>query len=103
MSLLSTLSQSELGSGVRSMLSFAGVPDPGDGTAPPGTEGLLEILSWSKWLALGICVLGLIVAGAMMAISSRRGEGGEHLSRIGMALAGVIVISAAYFLVGALA
>lgn len=82
---------------------LANVPNPGEGEAPPGTEGFLEVLAWTKWIALGICVLGLIVAGAMMGISSRRGEGGEHLGRIGMALAGVIVISASYFLVGALA
>lgn len=31
----------------------------------------------------------------MMGINSRRGEGGEHVGKIGMALAGVIVISAA--------
>ncbi|MPV36102.1 hypothetical protein GB881_03420 [Georgenia subflava] len=85
------------------VLVLTNVPDPGRGEAPPGTEGFLEVLAWSKWVALGICVLGLIVAGALMAVNSRRGEGGEHLGRIGMALAGVIVISAAYFLVGALA
>jgi hypothetical protein len=36
----------------------------------------------------------------MMAINARRGEGGEHVGRIGMALGGVIVISAAGSLVG---
>jgi hypothetical protein len=38
-----------------------------------------------------------------MAIQSRRGEGGEHVGKIGMALGGVIVISAASALVGFLA
>lgn len=47
-----------------------------------------------------MCVLGLIIAGALMAIQSRRGEGGEHVGKIGMALGGVIVISAASALVG---
>ncbi|MFV0452775.1 MAG: hypothetical protein ACK5LS_11155 [Propioniciclava sp.] len=41
-------------------------------------------------IGLIICVLGIIIGGAMMAIQSRRGEGGEHAGRIGMALAGVI-------------
>lgn len=72
-------------------------------TQPPGTEGLSDILGWVKWLALIICVVGLIIAGAMMAIQSRRGEGGEHAGKIGMALAGVIVISAATSVVGFLA
>lgn len=79
---------------------LAGVPDPGAGQAPPGAEGFVSILGWAKWVALGVCVLGLIVAGATMAIQSRRGEGGEHMGKIGMVLAGVIVISAATSLVG---
>jgi ABC-type Fe3+-siderophore transport system permease subunit len=68
--------------------------------APPGlAEGFGTVLGWAKWIALAVCVLGLIIAGALMAIQSRRGEGGEHMSKIGMVLAGVIVISAATSLV----
>ncbi|GAB3306096.1 hypothetical protein [Pseudoclavibacter terrae] len=67
---------------------------------PPGTEGVSTLLGWVKWIALAICVLGLIAAGALMAIQSRRGEGGEHAGKIGMALGGVIIISAATSLVG---
>lgn len=78
---------------------IAGVPDPAP-VQPPGTEGLVSIMGWVKWVALAICVIGLVVAGAMMAIQSRRGEGGEHAGKIGMALGGVIVISAAGALVG---
>ncbi|GAA1996076.1 hypothetical protein GCM10009799_23280 [Nocardiopsis rhodophaea] len=81
-------------------LQLAAVPDPGSGQAPPGSEGFVAILGWVKWVSLGVCVLGLMVAGATMAIQSRRGEGGEHMSKIGMVLAGVIVISAAASLVG---
>ncbi|GGC17736.1 hypothetical protein [Cellulomonas carbonis] len=75
------------------------IPNPTP-VQPPGTEGLLDIMGWVKWVALAICIIGLIVAGAMMAIQSRRGEGGEHAGKIGMALGGVIVISAAGALVG---
>ncbi|MFB8764030.1 hypothetical protein ACFW4K_22285 [Nocardiopsis alba] len=57
------------------------------------------ILEWVKWISLGVCVIGLMVAGATMAINSRRGEGGEHMGKIGMTLAGVIVISAAASLI----
>lgn len=81
---------------------FAGLPDPAP-TQPPGTEGLTAILGWAKWVALAVCIFGLFAAGAMMAVQSRRGEGGEHVGKIGMALAGVIVISAAVALVGFLA
>lgn len=80
-------------------LTLAVVPDPGTGSAPPGAEGFISILEWVKWVALGICVVGLMVAGATMAIQSRRGEGGEHLGKLGMVLAGVVVISAATSLI----
>jgi hypothetical protein len=75
------------------------LPDP-DPVQPPGTEGLTTLLGWVKWIGLAVCVLGLIAAGTMMAIQSRRGEGGEHSGKIGMALGGVIIISAATSLVG---
>lgn len=75
-------------------------PDP---VQPPGTEGFTDLMGWGKWVALAVCILALFAAGAMMGINSRRGEGGEHVGKIGMALAGVIVISAAAALVGFLA
>ncbi|RJF44983.1 hypothetical protein D4740_01830 [Actinomyces sp. 2119] len=74
------------------------VPDP-DPVQPPGTSGFTTIMGWARWVALAVCVLGLFAAGALMAIQSRRGEGGEHVGRIGMALGGVIVISAGASLV----
>ncbi|WP_066303432.1 hypothetical protein [Arthrobacter luteolus] len=80
----------------------AQVPNP-DPLQPPGTEGFNSVMSWGKWVALAVCVLGLFAAGALMAIQSRRGEGGEHVGKIGMSLGGVIVISAAGALVGFLA
>lgn len=75
------------------------LPDP-DAIQPPGTEGFTALMGWAKWVALAVCILGLFAAGALMAIQSRRGEGGEHVGKIGMALVGVIVISAAAALVG---
>lgn len=78
---------------------LATLPDP-DPVQPPGTEGLTTLLGWVKWIGLAVCVLGLIAAGTVMAIQSRRGEGGEHAGKIGMALGGVIIISAATSLVG---
>jgi len=80
----------------------ASVPDPAP-VQPPGTEGFNTVMGWAKWVALAICVLGLFAAGALMAVQSRRGEGGEHVGKIGMALGGVIVISAGAALVGFLA
>ncbi|GAB3918929.1 hypothetical protein GCM10011575_28970 [Microlunatus endophyticus] len=78
------------------------IPNP-PAKMPAGLNGFTTIMGWAKWVALAVCVLGLVAAGGMMAINARRGEGGEHVGRIGMALGGVIVISAASSLVGFLA
>jgi len=83
---------------------LAGVPNPGSGTAPPGSQGFTTILGWVAWVAFGICVLGVIITGAQMAISHRGGGGGgEHAARLGWVFAGCIVIGSASALVGALA
>ncbi|WP_327638777.1 hypothetical protein OHB24_10525 [Kribbella sp. NBC_00482] len=66
------------------------------------TKGLNKVLGWVKWIAYLICALGIIIAGGMMAIGQRRGEGGEHAARLGWVLAACIVIGAATALVDAL-
>jgi type IV secretory pathway VirB2 component (pilin) len=74
--------------------------DPGTGEEPPGATQLKLILRWVTWIAFAICVLGIVIAGAMMAIGQRRGEGGEHAARLGWVLAACIVIGSASALVG---
>lgn len=81
---------------------LAQVPNPGRGAPPPGSQGIVKILGWAAWVAFSLCVMGVIAAGAMMAISSRRGEGGEHVSRLGYVFGGCIIIGSASALVGAL-
>jgi hypothetical protein len=81
---------------------IAAVPDPGQGQKPPGSDGIVKILGWAAWVAVVICVLGVLIAGATMAIQHRRGEGGESMARLGWVLGGVIVIGSASALVGAL-
>ncbi len=79
------------------------VPDPGAGTAPPGSGGFITIMGWAKWAAFGICIVSLIFAGAMMGWGRNRGEGSDHAAQIGRVLIGVAVASAAFSLVSALA
>lgn len=76
------------------------VPNPGDPVAPPGSEKFLEILSWAKWVALGVAILGLIILGAKMTISHQRGSGEGHMGSFGWVVAGLVVISAAVSIVG---
>lgn len=80
----------------------ADVPNPGRGAAPPGSAGLIKILQWVFYIASAMCVLGVLIAGGMMAVSVQRGSGGEHVTRLGWALGGCIVIGSASALVGAL-
>jgi exosortase/archaeosortase len=72
------------------------------GTRPPGADGIDTVISWVTWIAFSICILGVVIAGAMMAIGQRRGEGGEHAARLGWVLAACIVIGSASALVGTL-
>lgn len=81
---------------------FAQVPDPGSGKKPPGSDNFLTILQWAAWIAFGVCVLGVIIAGASMAVQHRQGRGGEQAAQLGWVLAGCIVIGSASGLVGAL-
>ena len=62
------------------LLPMVPVPTPG---APPGSAQFLTILNWVSWVALAVCVAGVIFAGLAMIISSRRGEGGEHMGKLG--------------------
>lgn len=79
------------------------VPNPGSGTAPPGSGQFIKVMGWAKWLSLGILVVALIFAGARMGLRNRSGDGGEHGAAIGWTLGGVIVVSSAFALVTQLA
>lgn len=81
------------------VIAAANVPDPGNGTAPPGFEKFTDVLGWVKWLALGIAIAGIIIIGAKLTIDNRRGEGGQHLGSLGFAMIGIIIISGAVSLV----
>ncbi|GAB3827492.1 TrbC/VirB2 family protein [Kribbella italica] len=66
------------------------------------TTKVNTVVDWVTTVAITICILGVVIAGAMMAIGQRRGEGGEHAARLGWVLAGCIVIGAASALVKAI-
>lgn len=76
------------------------VPDPGSGSMPPGFEAFTTVMGWAKWVGLGVAVVGLIILGVTMTVSARRGEGGEIGGWLGRLLVGVIIVSAAFTIVG---
>jgi MFS family permease len=77
----------------------AGV-SPGDHAANVG--GINTILGWATWIAFGICVLSLMVAGVRMGLGHRH-EGQKHVDRLGVILVATIIISASVGLVTAIA
>jgi len=76
---------------------LAEVPQPTTGGSAPGelikfvTLGL-NLIAWAG-TAAGVC--GVLVTGTMMAVSHKRGESSEHMSRLGMVLGGCILVAVA--------
>jgi len=85
-------------------LVIAGVPNPGQGVAPPGSDKVTTLLSWLAWIVTALCVGGVLFAGGKMAVSHTRGYGGggEHAASLGWVLAGCIVAGSASAIAGAL-
>ncbi|WP_144389964.1 hypothetical protein [Marinactinospora thermotolerans] len=71
-------------------------------TPPDSAAGLETVLGWVTWISLGLCVLSLMVAGAMMAVRTRRGEGGEHLGKVVVIMVATVLIASASAIAGAL-
>jgi hypothetical protein len=76
-------------------------PNPGN-TQPPGTAGLLTMLSWASWIVSFLCVVGVLLVAGTMAVRHHRGEGGEALGRLGWVLGACVLGSGAGAIAGAL-
>ena len=71
----------------------ADIPNP-TGVQPPGTQGLTTVLNWTFWGVTFLCVVGVLMVAGAMAVAHRRGEGGEHLAKLGWVM-GACVLGAA--------
>ncbi|WP_413102877.1 hypothetical protein [Streptomyces sp. Inha503] len=79
--------------------------DGGDGTgkvpkptrnAPDGLASAVDtVLGVLAWAGTAAGVAGILITGVMMAMSVKRGEGSEHLSRLGMVLGGCVLVATA--------
>jgi hypothetical protein len=77
------------------VLAGGGVPDP-DRNAPDAlTDKVDTVLGILAWAGTAAGVAGVLITGAMMAISMRRGEGSEHMGRLGMVLGGCVLVATA--------
>ncbi|WP_371577813.1 hypothetical protein [Streptomyces sp. NBC_01314] len=76
-------------------LADGGVPDPTKDAPPELTAKVDTVLGLVAWVGTAAGVAGVLITGAMMAISMRRGEGSEHMGRLGMVLGGCVLVATA--------
>ncbi|WP_406079037.1 hypothetical protein [Micromonospora sp. NBC_00858] len=73
------------------------VPQPTNGgSAPPALVTLVTTgLSLIAWGGTAAGVAGVLVTGAKMAISHKRGDSSEHMGQLGLVLGGCILVATA--------
>ncbi|MEW2425915.1 hypothetical protein AB0911_35885 [Streptomyces nigra] len=71
------------------------IPNP-TRNAPPALANMVDtVLGIAGWAGTAAGVAGILVTGAMMAVSFKRGEGSEHMGRLGMILGGCCLVATA--------
>ncbi|MDT0395108.1 MULTISPECIES: hypothetical protein [Streptomyces] len=78
----------------------AGVPQPVSNAPGELTSKVNTVLGIAAWAGTAAGVLGVLITGTMMAVSLKRGESSEHMSRLGMVLGGCVLVATAGPLVG---
>lgn len=73
------------------------VPQPENGGSAPSAlvDAVQTALNLVAWAGTAAGVVGVLITGAVMAVSHKRGEGSEHMGRLGLVLAGCILVSTA--------
>lgn len=77
------------------------IPNP-DPATPPGMGGVTTLIGWLKWIGYAVVGGAIVVGGIMVAVSLRRGEGQDALSKVLWPLAGAIIIGSGIGLISAL-
>ncbi|MER6672757.1 hypothetical protein [Streptomyces sp. NPDC000983] len=72
-----------------------GVPQPTSGAPDALKTKVNTVLGIAAWAGTAAGVAGVLITGAMMAISLKRGESSEHMSRLGMVLGGCVLVATA--------
>lgn len=72
------------------------------GSSAGGSENLTTVLGYMMWIGFAVAAGAVIALGALVATRARHGEGIAAVGRIGLILAGVILIGASSGLAGAL-
>jgi hypothetical protein len=69
--------------------------------AIPGVSNLQTVIGYTAWGATALCLIGLIAAGAVMAVSYHHGSN-EHMGKLGSVVAGCLIVGAAAPIAGSL-
>lgn len=77
------------------VLADGSVPNPHKDAPAALTGKVNTVLGLLAWVGTAAGVAGVLITGAMMAISMRRGEGSEHMGRLGMVLGGCVLVATA--------
>ena len=85
---------------MKTAVVMAEVPNPGQGEAPPGSDGLTTVIKWAAWIVFGLAVLGVLITAGAMVINHQRGQGGHHLAQLGWVCGGCVVAASASGIVG---
>ncbi|MFJ8789969.1 hypothetical protein [Streptomyces sp. NPDC102462] len=78
-----------------STLLASEVPNPTREAPSELTDKVNIVLGIAAWAGTAAGVAGVLITGAMMAISLKRGESSEHMSRLGMVLGGCVLVATA--------
>ncbi|MDQ0808451.1 hypothetical protein QFZ63_000165 [Streptomyces sp. B3I7] len=76
-------------------LADGNIPNPGRNAPDQLTAKVNVVLGIAAWAGTAAGVAGVLITGAMMAISVKRGESSEHMSRLGMVLGGCVLVATA--------
>ncbi|MCF3136855.1 hypothetical protein [Streptomyces olivochromogenes] len=71
------------------------VPQPKSDAPGPLKDKVNTVLGIAAWAGTAAGVAGVLITGAMMAVSLKRGESSEHMSRLGMVLGGCVLVATA--------
>ncbi|BFO21946.1 hypothetical protein SHKM778_83340 [Streptomyces sp. KM77-8] len=71
------------------------MPQPKSNAPAALTNKVNTVLGIVAWAGTAAGVAGVLITGAMMAVSVKRGESSEHMSRLGMVLGGCVLVATA--------
>ncbi|MFD4577657.1 hypothetical protein ACFWNK_35655 [Streptomyces sp. NPDC058417] len=80
---------------INEFFALAAVPQPGRDAPGELQDMVNRVLGIAAWAGTAAGVAGVLVTGAMMAVSFKRGEGSEHMGRLGMILGGCVLVATA--------